>query len=692
MVKRNCTNRTGRAGAGIFASMALVAIGAMAPSTAGQCESCSAGSDGSLGIVGGSLQVCGDGQWTGFAFPFDTGGGMVDTVTVHLTTNLGGGDLYIMGNIVDGNGVCQPDITNILSTSCCALEPLVAGAPEDIHFSPVDTPADDLTWVVFVERTGTAGQDKDGNFDGSNGASVRFARDTNTPSLPNQAFGNLVGTGNPGDWTDLDDFAFGNCYVVGLSFTGQDPDIVDCADFIGSCCLFDGSCEEPSHDFLCFPGEGSTYAGDGVDCAGANCEALCQFSDPKFPFHPCGQPDAGPCAFGNGSPGCDDPICCCDVCQILPECCFTEWTTECADKAIELNCAPEPGVPADLATGPSSSVDGYLRIGTDDFGSWADPGFGGNAIGDDFNPVGPEPVGSPTFGQYFSVYRQAQGEAEALTTHSGLDGLCPNDTSLTRDLTSLSVSTDTNSDGVNDKRVSTWDLTSKSGMDTSWRLTQHVFNDTPKGGPLVAIVTFEFEITNNSGVPVDFILHRHHDMDSLFGTNNFADDNVGTGTNGSKLDRYVYQGEAGFPETHMTLSSPTGTVYYGGKQNINPDPGDPDCPDFGFGSDVQICTNLGTPGCWQNHIAGVGTAADGDSGTDGNGQGGGDGFIGLEIPVSLPAKGLGVVNVSVMLTYGAKTPGGLPDTGEPCPADLVVDGVVGVKDLLFLLGVWGPCP
>ncbi|MCH7476200.1 MAG: hypothetical protein IIA27_16235, partial [Gemmatimonadetes bacterium] len=32
------------------------------------------------------------------------------------------------------------------------------------------------------------------------------------------------------------------------------------------------------------------------------------------------------------------------------------------------------------------------------------------------------------------------------------------------------------------------------------------------------------------------------------------------------------------------------------------------------------------------------------------------------------------------------------DAGEPCPADLVVDGVVGVKDLLFLLGTWGPCP
>ncbi len=35
--------------------------------------------------------------------------------------------------------------------------------------------------------------------------------------------------------------------------------------------------------------------------------------------------------------------------------------------------------------------------------------------------------------------------------------------------------------------------------------------------------------------------------------------------------------------------------------------------------------------------------------------------------------------------------GPCPKNGD-CLADLVVDGVVGVKDLLFLLGVWGPCP
>ncbi len=37
---------------------------------------------------------------------------------------------------------------------------------------------------------------------------------------------------------------------------------------------------------------------------------------------------------------------------------------------------------------------------------------------------------------------------------------------------------------------------------------------------------------------------------------------------------------------------------------------------------------------------------------------------------------------------------GIPDEceGKPCPADFDNSGDVGVKDLLFLLGAWGPCP
>ena len=204
-----------------------------------------------------------------------------------------------------------------------------------------------------------------------------------------------------------------------------------------------------------------------------------------------------------------------------------------------------------------------------------------------------------------------------------------------------------------------------------------------------------FELAYNRFSAVDFILHRHLDIDSLYGTNNFADDNVGTGTNENKADRFVYQGEEGAPETHITLSSPDGDVYYGGKSGVcpadNEDCSDPlVCPTYDFGSDTEICSNLGTPDCWKNHIAGVGRDENGDSGADV----GGDGFIGMEIPVSLPASG--TTKINIMLTYGAKTPGGVPGGGAPpCPWDLDDNGSVGGTDLLSLLTNWGPykpCP
>ncbi|MCH8316638.1 MAG: VCBS repeat-containing protein, partial [Planctomycetes bacterium] len=291
-----------------------------------------------------------------------------------------------------------------------------------------------------------------GGFDGTNFPSHQVARvcipdkDGNCTVLsePNQAFANLVGTGNPGDWTDLHP-AFGQNYDVALSFTGQAPDDFDCSQFVGGCCLFDGSCTDASHPFECIAAA-TTYAGDGVDCLAADCQPLCQFTTPGNPGGaPCGQPDTGPCAFGNGSPGCDDPICCCTVCETMPECCLFEWTTACAVQATTvLNCAPEPGQPSDLATGPDETADGYLRIGTDDFGSWALPGFGG-ALGAFFNPVGKdEGLQTPDFAQHFSVYRQADGEGESLTTNPELDDLCTNNNSMTRGITTLSVSTDTN--------------------------------------------------------------------------------------------------------------------------------------------------------------------------------------------------------------------------------------------------------
>ena len=255
---------------------------------------------------------------------------------------------------------------------------------------------------------------------------------------------------------------------------------------------------------------------------------------------------------------------------------------------------------------------------------------------------------------------------------------------MSSEITESGEGVDTDGDGIPDTRVSGFDLTSDSGLDTSWELTQHVFNDTPKGGPLVAIVTFDFVITNN-GPPVDFILHRHIDIDSLYVTNSFADDNVGTGANAAKSGSFVYQGELGFPETHITLSSSTGDVYYGAKGGFNPDPDDPDCVAPLAGTTNQVCDNPegpGTPACWKNFIPGIGYDTDGDSGPDN----GGDGSIGLEIPVSLAVEG--VTTVSVMLTYDAKTPGGAGG-GPECPWDLDGGGFVGAGDLLLLLADWG---
>ncbi len=102
----NCTNMAHRAGVGIFASLALAAAGAVAPSAFGQCGNIAAGStEAQIGIQGGGTQECnfddcwdlngnarcdletedidGDGDcdaadcdWTGLAFPIDVVGGL----------------------------------------------------------------------------------------------------------------------------------------------------------------------------------------------------------------------------------------------------------------------------------------------------------------------------------------------------------------------------------------------------------------------------------------------------------------------------------------------------------------------------------------------------------------------------------------------------------------------------------------
>jgi hypothetical protein len=49
----------------------------------------------------------------------------------------------------------------------------------------------------------------------------------------------------------------------------------------------------------------------------------------------CGH-EAGNSASANGSPGCDDPGCCADVCAVDPYCCVDTWDENCAVDAAEI--------------------------------------------------------------------------------------------------------------------------------------------------------------------------------------------------------------------------------------------------------------------------------------------------------------------------------------------------------------------
>ncbi len=53
-------------------------------------------------------------------------------------------------------------------------------------------------------------------------------------------------------------------------------------------------------------------------------------------------PGAGSCTEPNGTPGCDDEVCCNAVCSVDPFCCNNNWDQACANEAVLVcNCQPE---------------------------------------------------------------------------------------------------------------------------------------------------------------------------------------------------------------------------------------------------------------------------------------------------------------------------------------------------------------
>ena len=181
------------------------------------------------------------------------------------------------GTCGDAVTPCRPDVNNILARMCCALEGLATGVPLELHFPAIDTSGMDRVWVLFVGRTGQAGQDAEGNFNGTNFASHQLARECapdtggtcTVPSQPGIAFGNLAGPGSPGLWADLHlvGSGVGTCFCVELALTSQSPDEFDCSLVpTGACCELEGDTCLEQRRYECDI-DGGTFLGNDTVCA-----------------------------------------------------------------------------------------------------------------------------------------------------------------------------------------------------------------------------------------------------------------------------------------------------------------------------------------------------------------------------------------------------------------------------------------
>ena len=448
---------------------------------------------------------------------------------------------------------------------------------------------------------------------------------------------------------------------------------------------------------------------NGFECAtGLNDYVVTIQIDPLFEdgtFASCGDPAQnpllGPCNEANpGVGGCEDPACCKIVCGpggFNPLCCQDVplgWIQTCADTAVILGCAPEPGPPIRIATGPDELVDGFLAVAPDPYGSWSSDIFGGAGPGDPdwgdvFNPIdagaGPREV---SFSNGFFLFNALNAQRELLSNILDWQNTLSPDPSLERQIIGDgSLAFDDNLDGVFDRLESSFIVTGP-GMDLTFDLTQQV----ESLGAGVATLTQTYAITNNSPAPVDFVLLRAVDHDMTWDAmSDIGDDSVGTDTNGLLLDRFVFLREVGLPGTAVSISSPQGNLYYGAKSGIDPDGAGPG-PAMSAGTTSLQWDSFGVPIGWENYIAGVGADIDGASGAAPAGCAANcDGSIGLEISVSLAGKASTVITITH--TYGAAQPSGPDPCGDPFAGGCFrANGTPGCDDAACCQLVCGSIP
>ncbi|MHC4082445.1 MAG: hypothetical protein ACYS15_07585 [Planctomycetota bacterium] len=371
------------------------------------------------------------------------------------------------------------------------------------------------------------------------------------------------------------------------------------------------------------------------------------------------------------------------------------------------------GAPMNIATGNSSSVDGYLRVGADEYGSFSSATFAG--LGDTYNPAGPDGAGlgpqEAAFCNGFMIFVDTDGDGIADARELLSDtadwqavacagGAISTDATLSRSIVVPNTASDTDGDAVDDRLTSSFLV---SGPVTTLRVSVIQEVDSVPGNA-VALLTQQYTITNLAAAPANFSLVRIGDFDLVWNGTVFGDDSVGTDR--AVANNAVFQQEDSTPVTRITMVSPEATDYTGAIRGITPTGGP---PDFAYGTDCQEWDVYGLPATWADEIASLGQKINGESGA----QPAGctlpdcDGHVDLNIPVSLAPAG-GSTTITVRLLYGGTCvwdceflPDGLVGVtdflallaqwGGPGSCDLDGGGV-SITDFLLIIGNWGPCP
>lgn len=309
--------------------------------------------------------------------------------------------------------------------------------------------------------------------------------------------------------------------------------------------------------------------------------------------------------------------------------------------------------------------DGHLFVNTDAMGSYGNFEF---ATRDGYDPPGALTENSPGFAHGMFAFCYLGGGADTrnilsqmgaynTTYAAGSRGGAP---VLTTTVTSANTAMGAG------KCASEFTLDETGGtLHLKFNVTQQVGAGPGGSAWLVQI----YKITNTGTRAVDLKLNQHNDGDLIW-DNLFDNDHVGAGGSGG----WVYQREPADPAGSMTLSSGMPqTWYYGSKNGHLPTGG---APAMGFGTDIQMWDNYGTPTTWRNYIPDAGYNMDGQSLATTVG----DAHISLEWDYHLNPGDM--VSVCVTTTYGRTSP--VSETLAPVAAR-VTRGTLGAGGLAQLL-------